>query len=130
VGVVGFTGAGLCVLATGFAASAWQAVTLLCLAFLINDLAIPAIWATCADMGGQFAGSVAGLMNTVGALGAILSPLLIPVVKARLSGLDLEQRWRVIFVALAGAWFLGAVAWLFIDASRRLPRDAELRIEN
>lgn len=120
VGLVGFAGAGLCVLATGFATTAAQAVTLLCLAFLINDLAIPTLWATCADMGGKYAGSVAGTMNMVGALGAILSPLLIPVVKAQLEGMDLEARWRIIFIGLASAWFLGAVAWLFIDASRKL----------
>ena len=32
VGLIGFTGAGLCVLATGFVVHAWQAVGLLCLA--------------------------------------------------------------------------------------------------
>ena len=78
IGIVGFTGAGLCVFATGFATAAWQAVTLLCLAFLVNDLAIPVIWATCADVGGRYAGTVAGVMNMAGGVGAILSPILIP----------------------------------------------------
>ena len=43
LGLIGFFGAGACVLATGAVTEAWQAVALLCLAFLINDLAIPVI---------------------------------------------------------------------------------------
>jgi ACS family glucarate transporter-like MFS transporter len=121
VGLAGFTGAGLCVLATGFAANATQAVVLLCLAFLVNDLAIPVLWAVSADIGGRYAGTVAGLMNMVGGLGAILSPPLIPYVLTWLpSRYSPEQRWSIIFAGLAGAWFLAAAAWLFIDASKRL----------
>jgi MFS family permease len=121
IGCGGFLGAGLCVLATGFAASAWQAVALLCLAFLINDLAIPVIWAASADVGGRYAGTVAGLMNTAGAVGAILSPALIPHVLELLpADYGAAGRWRVIFAGLACSWFLGAAAWLFIDASKPL----------
>jgi MFS family permease len=144
VGVVGFTGAGLCVLGTGFTTRPWQAVTLLCLAFLINDLAIPAIWAACADVGGRFAGTVSGIMNMAGGIGAIFCPILIPVILKAIpsygapaaatgSGLAAAaqagsfpvlylpaERWRIIFTMLAVAWFVGAVAWLFIDASKPL----------
>ena len=125
IGLVGFSGAGACVLATGFVPSAWAAVTLLCLAFLINDLAIPVLWAVCADVGGRFAGSLSGAMNMIGALGAILSPLLIPYVNEWLAAAHVETpvlRWRVIFAGLAGAWALAAAAWLFIDAGRRMGR--------
>jgi MFS family permease len=121
VGLVGFTGAGLCVLATGFVAEAWQAVVLLCLAFLVNDLAIPVIWAVSADVGGRFVGTVAGIMNMAGGIGAFLSPLLIPYVLAALpEGMGVDVRWRLIFVGLAAAWFVAAVAWLFVDAARPL----------
>jgi MFS family permease len=121
VGVVGFTGAGLCVLSTGFATEAWQAVTLLCLAFLINDLAIPVIWAACADVGGRYTGTISGLMNMVGAVGAILSPALIPNAEGWLpADYGPALLWRVIFAGLAGAWFLAALAWVFIDASKPL----------
>jgi MFS family permease len=122
IGLVGFSGAGACVLMTGFVPWAWAAVALLCLAFLINDLAIPVIWAVCADVGGRFAGGLSGLMNTVGAVGAILCPLLIPYADRWLRGWFAapEMRWRVIFAGLAVAWLLAALAWLFIDASRRM----------
>jgi MFS family permease len=124
VGAIGFTGAGLCVLATGFVSSATQAVTLLCLAFFINDLAIPPIWAASADIGGKFAGTVAGLMNTVGAVGGMISPLLTPYILTATADLPRALSWRIIFAGLAGAWFVGAVAWLFIDASRPLLGEA------
>jgi MFS family permease len=121
LGIVGFTGAGLCVLATGFATAPWQAVLLLCLAFLINDLAIPVIWAVCADVGGKHVGAVAGIMNMAGGFGAVLTPALIPIV---LEALPAEMgpalRWRLIFVGLSGFWFLAAAAWVFINASRSL----------
>jgi MFS family permease len=121
IGFVGFSGAGLCVLGTGFVSAAWQAVALLCLAFLINDLAIPAIWAACADVGGRYAGTVSGIMNMAGGLGAIVSPMLIPrVLQALPSTYDAALRWRIIFAGLAVAWFVAALAWLFIDASKPL----------
>jgi MFS family permease len=121
IGVLGFALAGVCVLATGFAATAWQAVLLLCLAFLVNDLAIPVIWAACADVGGRYAGTVAGIMNMAGGVGAVLSPILIPRVLTMLpADYSGPERWRIIFAGLAVSWFLGAVAWIFIDASKPL----------
>jgi MFS family permease len=119
-GLVGFGGAGVCALLTGLTTSPWQAVALLCLASLVNDLGIPAIWAACADIAGPHTGTVSGLMNMVGGLGAILCPILIPIITENLSGLPPDQRWQVIFTGLAGAWFLAAVSALFIDAGRRL----------
>ncbi|HEY7424166.1 MAG TPA: MFS transporter, partial [Gemmataceae bacterium] len=121
MGIVGFTTAGLCVLGTGYTTTAWQAVALLCAAFLVNDLAIPVIWAVCADIGGSYVGTVAGIMNMAGGVGAVLSPILIPYVLAMLpaeySG---PERWRLIFAGLAASWFLGALSWIFIDASKPL----------
>jgi MFS family permease len=124
LGLVGFTGAGLCVLGTGFVREPWQAVALLCLAFLVNDLAIPVIWAVCSDVGGRFAGTVAGIMNMAGGIGGMLSPALIPQVREALQGqYPPVECWRLIFAGLAGAWFIGAAAWLVIDAGRPMFRE-------
>jgi MFS family permease len=120
VGLVGFVGAGLCVLATGFVADPRQAVALLCLAFFINDLAIPTLWAAIADVGGRFVGTLAGLMNMVGAAGGILSPVLIPVAQKALARYPAALRWQILFAGLAVSWFVAAAAWLFIDAGRPL----------
>ncbi len=113
LGLVGFTGAGICVLLTGWTTHAWQAVTLLCLAFFINDLAIPPIWAVCADIGGRYSGTLSGLVNMAGGAGSIVIPVLVPVLRKHLD-------WQMIFVILAMSWFLAALAWLFIDAGKPL----------
>lgn len=119
VGLAGFTGAGICVLLTGFTWEPWQAVVLLCLAFLINDLAIPPIWAVCSDIGGRFAGTISGIMNMVGALGAVLGPVLTGVLLALLPRhWTPAERWQCIFVVLSSAWFIAAAAWIGIDASK------------
>jgi MFS transporter, ACS family, glucarate transporter len=126
IGFAGFTAAGACVAATGFAASAWQAVLLLCLASLVNDLAIPVIWAACADVGGRYAGTVSGLMNMAGGVGALLSPSLIPralsLLQEHYAG---PVQWRIIFAGMACAWFVGALAWLLVDAGTPLAPNAE-----
>ena len=128
VGLFGFVGAGLCVLLTGWATVWWHAVALLCLAFLINDLAIPPLWAAASEVGGRYAGSVSGLMNMVGGFGAILSPILLPRVLTRLpDSFSTPERWQWIFAGLAAAWFLAAGAWLVIDSSKTLePSGADL----
>jgi MFS family permease len=125
IGLVGFGAAAFCVLGAAFAISAWQVVALLCLASLVNDLAIPVIWAVSADVGGRFAGTVAAVMNTVGGVGAVLSPLLIPRALNWLSAShSVHRSWQLVLVGLSGAWFLAAASWLFIDASKQLPQEA------
>lgn len=120
VGMAGFCGAGLCVLATCLATQPWQAATLLCLAFFINDLAIPTIWAASADIGGRFVGTLSGMMNMVGNIGAAISPVLIPVVLRKLEFLPAAVRWEYVFAGMAASWFVAAAAWLFIDAGTPL----------
>jgi MFS family permease len=112
LGFVCFSLAGSLVFAAGWVREAWQAVTLFCLASFINDMAIPPIWAAAADIGGRFAGTVSGLMNMVGGFGAIITPIMIPSMRAQ------GHSWQTIFVILALVWFLAAAAWLFIDASK------------
>jgi MFS family permease len=121
VGLIGFTGAGVCFLLTGWVGEWWLAVGLLCLASLLNDLAIPPLWAACGEVGGRYAGSVSGLMNMVGGFGAVLSPAYLPRVRDRLRETFTEhQSWHWIFIGLAAAWFLAAAAWLVIDATKVL----------
>jgi hypothetical protein len=96
-------------------------VALLCLAFFFNDLGGPVIWAVCADIGQPYVGTLSGLMNMFGGIGAILSPILIPRVLAMLpAAYSGPQRWQIIFAGLAVSWFLAALTWAFIDASKPL----------
>jgi MFS family permease len=121
VGLIGFTGAGLCFVAAAYAPGAWMAVAFLCLAFLLNDLAIPVIWAVCADIGGRFVGTVSGIMNMIGGVGAMLGPALLPQVKDALPvAMPIAERWQIILLGLGVTWLVSAAAWLFIDASKPL----------
>jgi hypothetical protein len=97
----------------------------LCLAFFFNDLAIPVIWSVCADVGGRFVGSVAGLMNMANGTGAVLCVASIPLVLHYLgSAPDAASagraagRWMIVYAALGSAWFVGAAAWLLVDAGK------------
>jgi MFS family permease len=128
VGISGYLLAGLCILATGFTTRAWQAETLLCLGFLVNDLTVPIIWAVCTDVGGRSAGALSGLMNMVGGIGAVISPILLPHAEEWLRQQQLSHRvcWRILLAGLAVSWFLGALSWLFIDAGKPLVTDKSL----
>jgi sugar phosphate permease len=119
IGIVGFSLAGCCVMATGFVSEPWQAVVLLCLAFFVNDLAIPVIWAVAADIGGKHSGTVAGFMNMVGGIGAVIIPVLIPWLLRELPG-SKEDQWRGVFLIMGSAWFVAALAWIGVDASKPL----------
>jgi MFS transporter, ACS family, glucarate transporter len=121
IGITGYVLAGSCVLAVGFTSEVWQAETLLCLGFLVNDLTVPIIWAVCSDVGGRFSGTLSGLMNMIGGIGALISPALLPRAHSALhEHFDHAICWRIIFVGLASSWFLGALSWLFIDAGKPL----------
>jgi ACS family glucarate transporter-like MFS transporter len=122
IGITGYLLAGTCILATGFTTTVWQAETLLCLGFLVNDLTVPIIWTVCTDVGGRCAGTLSGLMNMVGGIGAAISPALLPHVHRWLRHEQFDHRicWRILLAGLAVSWFLGALSWLFIDAGKPL----------
>jgi sugar phosphate permease len=75
-----------------------------------NDMAMPGSWAGCMDMGGRFAGTLSGLMNTWGCFGGLLAPATIPYLLAAAA-----NHWSVVIQVIAGGYFIGALCWLGID---------------
>ena len=73
---------------------------------------------------GRHSGTVAGFMNMIGGFGGMITPILIPVLLASLGG-SVTERWKGVFLVLSTVWFLGASAWLFIDAGTPLVPDEE-----
>jgi len=110
-GAVGLGVAAACALAVSRTDSAWAVILIICVASAFQDLALPAMWSASVDIGGRCAGTVGGCMNSVGAIGAMLSPL----VAAKVAIL---WNWNAVFVVFAVSYFLGALAWLRVDASR------------
>jgi len=107
VGLAGMAAAGLCVLVVPALGTAWGIIAAICVACAFQDLAVPVLWAVCADVGQEYAGTVGGCMNALGSIGGVLSPLL-----AAWLG------WDGVFFAYAAAYGVGGLLWLGIDAGR------------
>jgi MFS transporter, ACS family, glucarate transporter len=110
-GAIGLGVAAVCALVVSRTNSPWPVILIICVASAFQDLALPAMWSASVDIGGRCAGTVGGCMNSAGAVGAMLSPL----VAAKVAAL---WNWKAVFVVFAASYFLGAVAWLRVDASR------------
>ncbi|MEO6567336.1 MAG: MFS transporter [Opitutaceae bacterium] len=84
-----------------------------------NDLAMAPDWAACMDVGGRLAGSLSGSMNMMGNFGGMLGPLMVGYIlnasKPAAGGPPTMAGWTTVFLVSAGIYFVGAVAWLFID---------------
>jgi ACS family glucarate transporter-like MFS transporter len=89
----------------------------LCLSSFVKDLAMPSSWATTIDIGQRYSGTVAGIMNTVGNLGQVIS---VPVVAwlAAMAGQPGHPAWKVSLYFNAAMFFIAALSWLFVDPSR------------
>ena len=107
--IVGWTVAGLCAFAVSQLHSAAAVMALIVIAFAFQDLGVPSMWSLPTDIGGRFAGTVGGWMNSAGCIGGMLSPL----VAAKVS---IAHGWNATFVVFGAIYLLGALAWLRVDA--------------
>ena len=97
-----------------------------CLASLVKDGAMAASWATTLDIGHRYSGTVAGMMNTIGNLGTVVSP---PIVAwlARIAGTEEAPNWSVSLYYYAGMFFVASICWFFINPRRVIVYDAANR---
>jgi sugar phosphate permease len=107
----GFTLAGLAILPGVLANSAAVGLACLTLALAGLELTVPVAWALCLDIAGDFAGSVTGVMNTLGNLGGALSAVMIGYLATHFG-------WTVPFVVCSAACGIAAVLALRIDPTR------------
>jgi len=113
-GVGGYALAGLGIfLATqlndGFAAGLFIAIGGAC-----SMLTLAPAWASAVDVGGRHAGVTAGVMNTVGQVGGILSPLVLAYL------VDATNNWNLPLLVLAGIYAVAGIAWLTINPDQRV----------
>jgi MFS transporter, ACS family, glucarate transporter len=113
LGVAGFGVAGICDLLIPWMGDPWLVIGLICAACAVQDLALAGLWAVGADIGGRYSGTVLGTMNMMGGIGAILSPVLTPL-------LSKVYDWDTAFVVFAGSYLLGSLLWLRIDATEQI----------
>jgi MFS family permease len=110
IAVFGFAMAGVMLLVATQFKNPLYAMLAVGFASFGNDLALPGAWGACMDVGGRHAGSLSGSMNMMGNVGGALAPLLVPLILGWAGG-----NWNVNFQVFAAVYFVGGVAWLFID---------------
>jgi ACS family glucarate transporter-like MFS transporter len=81
------------------------------MASFCNDLVMPCAWGATMDLGGKFAGTVSGTMNSVGNLAGVALPVAVPYI-LRWAGND----WNVVFYVSAGVYATGILSWMFLDS--------------
>ena len=107
VAAPGFILAGIFVIPAAMTNSPNLSVFFLAASFFFLEFVIGPAWAVPMDVGGQFSGTVTGIMNMAGALAASLTPIIY-------GGLFQRGLWETPFYVSAGVLFLGALIWIFL----------------
>jgi len=110
----GIGGALLLVAVQATARHVLLAYTALCLSSFVKDFGLASSWATTIDVGHRFSGTVAGVMNSLGNLGQVVSP---PAVAwlAIWAGTPGHPRWDLTLYFYAAMFFIASIAWLFVN---------------
>jgi nitrate/nitrite transporter NarK len=111
VASVGYAGACTFLMVTTYMQDARAAVISIALASFFNDLAMPPSWAATMDMGGRFAGTLAGAMNSWGNLGGAVAPAVIGYVLSWT-----HNNWNVAFYISAILYAAAIPCWIFLDS--------------
>jgi sugar phosphate permease len=106
VAILGMLGCGSCILPAAFTANPYTAVYCLTGAMFFLETIIGPSWAVPMDIGGEYSGTVSGMMNMGGQIGGALSPTIFGILVSRGS-------WVAPFVVAACLLFLGAAIWAF-----------------
>ncbi len=120
VAIIGFLGASASIMIFTRIEDPRTAMFVLGFAGLFNDFVMPAAWAGCMDVGGRYAGTVAGSMNMFGSIAGALSPLVVGYLLA-----FTNQNWTLTFYVSAAIYSLGAIFWLFLDAHTPMEKRVE-----
>ena len=103
---------GICLIPAALTHSSWTAILSLTASLFFLELVISPAWAVPMDVGGEYSGTVSGVMNMAGSLAASASPIVFGL---------LAQRgfWVTPFFITAGVLLAGALIWAFcIDAEK------------
>jgi MFS transporter, ACS family, glucarate transporter len=141
-GLIGHGLCAVCYLACAEARSAVAFFLAISFAAFFNDLTMGAAWATCQDIGRRYSATVAGCMNTIGNAGGAVGTFMVGFLLARavtayehshalsiaaLNDPDVAKQalkdahlagYHLNLLTFAGVYFLAAILWFFIDATR------------
>jgi MFS family permease len=111
--VFGYTTAAIAMACIPFARTPGQAISLMCLGSLGNDIGQAAQWASIINVGGRYAGTAFGMINMIANVGGnFLQPII---------GAEVFNRygWPPLFVLYGGVFLTSAILWVFIDPTRQ-----------
>ncbi len=117
VGFVSLALAGVAVLFVPWVEEIWLLAVLFSAMFFFNDANMGPAWASCADVGEDYAGTLSGAMNMIGAfLGAA---------GMAFAGYCFKRDWDVpVFVTFACSYGLASLSCLAVDVTKPLlPKD-------
>ena len=114
IGVIFLLIAALCMVAAIFTGPRLGALMLLSLAYGCIAFQQPSMFAVCLDIGGEYAGAVAGVMNTAAQAGAFVSSVSFGYLVQHYGS------YHAPFVPMAVLLVIGAWLWLKVDPRERL----------
>jgi len=106
VAIVAMLGCGTFTMFAALSANPFTAVYLLTAAMFFLEMTIGPAWAVTMDVGGEFSGTVSGMMNMGGQFVGALSPMVFGVLVSK-------GAWVAPFAVSAGLLFIGAAVWAF-----------------
>jgi sugar phosphate permease len=106
VAITAMLGCGTCTLFAALSANPFTALYCLTAAMFFLEMTIGPAWAVPMDIGGEFSGTVSGMMNMGGQFVGALSPTVFGYLVSRGS-------WVAPFGVSAGLLFVGAAIWAF-----------------
>jgi len=119
VAVAGLATAGVMLVVATHINDSLFAMIALGLASFANDLAMAPDWGACMDVGGRLAGSLSGSMNMMGNFGGAVGPVVVGYLldgtKISATAAPTLEGWTRAFLVAAAIYFVGAIAWVFID---------------
>jgi sugar phosphate permease len=107
VAAPGFLLASAFVIPAALTANRFSSILFLAVSFFFLEWVIGPAWAVPMDVGGQFSGTVTGVMNMVGALGGASTAVVY-------GSLFNRGFWVAPFLVSAGVMVLGALIWTFL----------------
>jgi ACS family glucarate transporter-like MFS transporter len=109
--VTGYLAAAIAFVSLRWVHTPIHAAILCCVIASASDFGQGSNWSSIVDIGGRYAGTALGLVNTLGNLGHFLQP---PVGQWVFHTLG----WNALFVVYAAAFAVAAAMWLFINPDR------------
>ena len=112
LGTLGFAGAASFLLACIHLKDPLLGALAMGMASFCNDLVMPGAWGACMDIGGKYAGTLAGSMNMMGNFAGIVAPTIGGIIIQRTGG-----DWDLFLYVMVGAYTLGIVIWPFLNST-------------